>query len=228
MMPGKGRRWLWALVAVVVTALVWGVVIVVAGHPAAGATAGTADLRGYHTVDDLCTATDYTPLTGRGFTVSPSEDGMKNPSASTFRHAALDQMGCDIAFLVPGSKDAKYPVTASLGISAVLHKQSDPGPEFAAAYQSQVTGDFTNDFPQSKVTRVPGLADDAYQVVQPNTEQYPRTDVKLFIRDGWMVYSITFYEERGSDETNATIPSESDALAMLTTIAKSGMAKLKS
>ncbi|MFJ4654052.1 hypothetical protein ACIP5Y_22535 [Nocardia sp. NPDC088792] len=224
--PRKGRRWLWPLVAVVVAALVWGVVIAVAGHRASGATA-RADLRGYHAVDDLCTATDFAPLTGLGFTVSPGEDGAKNPSAATFRHAALDQMGCDIAFIVPGSKDAEYPVTASVGISAALHKQADPGPEFAAAYQSQVTGDFTDDFPQSKVTRVPGLADDAYQVIQPDTEQFPRTDVKLFVRDGWMVYSLTFFEERGSDEINATIPSETDALAMLTTIAKSGMAKLE-
>ncbi|MGW4245439.1 hypothetical protein [Nocardia sp. NPDC004722] len=226
----KDRRWLWTICAVIVTSALWAIGAIATGY-VGKASVNTddpnphADLRGYHTVDDLCTVANLSAVTGMGFSLPSTAYGQRNPTASTTKHPVSDRMICNVVFDVPGLKSTDS-AHATLGIAVILNKQQDPGPEFAAAYQSEYKGDFGPTSPQPKIAKITSTGDDAFQTVYPNPTQTQRTSVQLQIREGWVVTQLTWMEELGGGEPGL-LPSEADANAMLLKVAEATRTKLR-
>ncbi|CAM4465560.1 hypothetical protein NONI108955_31315 [Nocardia ninae] len=145
------------------------------------------DLRGYHYVDNLCAITDTAPYTNSGFVLAPSSStGPKYPLHQTLLHSAVDSMTCTIRLAPPGSRERSKDTT--LKASAAVHKQTDPGPEFTARFETWNKSELTED---DDVTQIDGLGDEAY-VVRKESEHAPNTGVTVAVRDGWTTYEISW------------------------------------
>lgn len=214
----KDRGWLWTVGAVILTAAVWAGVLVAVGRPhhvAAVTPVDTpdpaVDLRGYHTVDDLCAITDRSPITASGFVVAGNAG--KNPEPSILKHPAVDAMSCRILFESPAERPGSL-THVQLDIVARLYRQADPTAEFTAGYQSTTKGEFGRAASERIPARVTGLGDDAYQLVDSDASDRS-SSVELGIRDGWMVYQATWTQSVDAADTAVPFLSGIDAVAVL-------------
>ncbi|MFD8010912.1 hypothetical protein [Streptomyces sp. NPDC058955] len=115
--PPRGRRpWLWALGGAVAASAVWGAGLYAyeRGRPDPG-----VDLGGYQAVDDLC---ERAGLKGMAAVLGERGSAGTGPE---LREPALEQRSCTVNF---GKGDREQ----SVNVTYTLHKQTDPGPEFAA------------------------------------------------------------------------------------------------
>lgn len=224
-----GRRWPWVVGSSILTSAVWvaiTTVVILSGSKTDGPHRDV-DLRGYHVVDDLCSATDVSPLTNAGFTIPAASNGIRNPQWRTVKHASKDSMVCSTVLEPSGKQPAGYS-SANLDTNVTLSKQSDPAPEFAAIYQSKASGDFGPRYPQPVTTKIEGLGDDAFQTVWPNQSQTKSIHVAVWARVGWMVLAINLSVRASGDDLATNIPSESDAITMLRKSAEASLVKLRS
>ncbi|MFC9993665.1 hypothetical protein [Nocardia sp. NPDC127526] len=229
--PPEPRRWLWTVGAVILTAAVWAGVLVAVGRPD-GAIVVTpvdspspvADLRGYHAVADLCANADLLPVTAFGFAVS--NRAAKNPKAFTSNHPVVDTMECRILLEWPTQQPGSLTNT-QLDIVARLHKQVNPAAEFSTAYRSTTEGQFGLAIPQQVPTRVAGMGEDAYQLVQSTTNPDRETSVQLWIRDGWMVYGVTWHQAVDAVDTTVPVLDATNALAMLRKLTEGTLPRLR-
>lgn len=225
----RNRRWLWTLSAVLVTSAVWAVALVAIRNNNDHTTDkphSAVDLRGYHAVDDLCSITDSSPVTSKpGVTLIPGSSYRQNPLSGTSRHAAIDTMRCYMSFNSPSGGSTHQTIT-NIRVIARLYKQSDPTPEFLAAYTSKID-DLGSSFPAIRFTKVSGIGQDAYQAVSSRTGEVQNHEVQLWVRDGWMTYGITWFQEIWSDQPPSLLIPETDVLTMLQSITESTMKKLQ-
>ncbi|MFI1827312.1 hypothetical protein ACH41E_12825 [Streptomyces sp. NPDC020412] len=116
------RAWLWGLGGAVAASALWAGGLY-AYHATADGGPGTGP---YGTVDDLCGKTELKSLTAIYGEVQTRE-----PDTRT--HEALDRASCYAFFQAPSDGEGSGEGTA-LSVSAsavyVLHKKTDPGPEF--------------------------------------------------------------------------------------------------
>lgn len=221
-----GKGWLWALGAVVVTSAVWaGAMFAIGAFDAGKADISTnADLRGYKYIDNLCDITDTAPYTGAGFTLSKTDSsGDTYPKHEGSKHAAIDSMGCDVRFTPSGSTE-KYDY-AAIYTSAQVHKQTNPGPEFTASYETWTQSAYGKD---AKVDKISGLGDEAYVVTGKHKSDDPTADVSLAVRDGWTTYHIAWSQYSSStSKSPGKILSASEVTELLKKTASSTMSKLR-
>ncbi|MET8873759.1 hypothetical protein [Nocardia sp. NPDC004604] len=221
-----GKGWLWALGAIVVTSAVWAVAMFAIGAFDAGKAdiSKDADLRGYKYIENLCDITDTSPYTSAGFTLSKSDSsGETYPKHEGSKHAAVDSMGCDVRFTPSGSSE-KYDY-AAIYTSAQVHKQSNPGPEFTASYETWTQSEYGKD---SKVEKVSGLGDEAYVITGKHKSDDPTADVSVAVRDGWTTYHISWSQYASStSKSSGKILSTAEATELLKKTANSTMSKLR-
>lgn len=227
--PRRSRNhwWLWAVGAALLTSAVWATGAMLIDRTSSTAIdkpQPDADLRGYHTVDDLCMATDVSAFTKAGFSIPAAVYGDRNPMRSTTTHPAVDSMACQMALDLPGK--ASTPTRGYLSVSVALNKQSNPASEFGASYQGRISGDFGPGNPEPHSTQVSGLGDEAFQVVRSSSTS--NTSVELWVRDGWTVYRIGWDSSISSSDTNPPALSDSEALAKLRAVAEASLVKLRS
>ncbi|WP_433684504.1 hypothetical protein [Nocardia sp. CA-119907] len=221
-----GKGWLWALGAIVLTSAVWAVAMFAIGAFDAGKAdiSKDADLRGYKYVANLCDITDTSPYTSTGFTLSKSDSSGKTyPQHDGSQHAAVDSMGCDVRFTPSGSSE-KYDY-AAIYTSAQVHKQSNPGPEFTASYETWTQSEYGKD---SKVDKISGLGDEAYVITGKHKSDDPTADVSLAVRDGWVTYHISWSQYSSStSKSSGKILSAAEATELLKKTANSTLSKLR-
>ncbi|MGW4770973.1 hypothetical protein ACWEO2_23400 [Nocardia sp. NPDC004278] len=221
-----GKGWLWALGAIVLTSAVWAVAMFAIGAFDAGKAdiSKDADLRGYKYIENLCDITDTSPYTSAGFTLSKSDSsGETYPKHDGSKHAAVDSMGCDVRFAPSGSSE-KYDY-AAIYTSAQVHKQSNPGPEFTASYETWTQSEYGKD---SKVEKVSGLGDEAYVITGKHKSDDPTADVSVAVRDGWTTYHISWSQYSSStSRSSGKILSTAEATELLKKTANSTMSKLR-
>ncbi|MEV5832507.1 hypothetical protein [Nocardia sp. NPDC052112] len=224
-----GKGWLWALGAVVVTSAVWAGAMFAIGAFDAGKAdiSKDADLRGYKYIDNLCDITETSPYTSAGFTLSKTDSsGDTYPKHEGSKHAAVDSMGCDVRFTPSGSTE-KYDY-AAIYTSAQVHKQSNPGPEFTASYETWTQSEYGKD---AKVDKISGLGDEAYVITGKHKSDDPTADVSLAVRDGWTTYHISWSQysssSSGSSKSTGKILSASEVTDLLKKTATSTMSKLR-
>ncbi|MEV6137666.1 hypothetical protein AB0L63_16665 [Nocardia sp. NPDC051990] len=220
-----GKGWLWALAAVVATSAVWAGAMFAIGAFDAGKAdiSKDADLRGYKYIDNLCDITDTSLYTSAGFTLSKTDSsGDTYPKHEGSKHAAVDSMGCDIRFTPSATEKYEY---AAIYTSAQVHKQTNPGPEFTASYETWTQTEYGKD---AKVDKVSGLGDEAYVVTGKHRSDDPTADVSLAVRDGWTIYHISWSQYSSStSKSPGKILSASEATEMLKKTASSTMSKLR-
>ncbi|WP_433761073.1 hypothetical protein [Nocardia sp. CA-135398] len=221
-----GKGWLWALGAVVVTSAVWAGAMFAIGAFDAGKAdiSKDADLRGYKYVDNLCDLTDTSPYTSAGFTLSKTDSSGKTyPKHEGSKHAAVDSMGCDVRFTPSGSTE-KYDY-AAIYTSAQVHKQTNPGPEFTASYETWTQNEYGTG---AKVDKISGFGDEAYLITGKHKSDDPTADVSLAMRDGWTTYHISWSQySSSSSKSSGKILSASEVTDLLKKTATSTMSKLR-
>ncbi|WP_433709828.1 hypothetical protein ACQP2U_25605 [Nocardia sp. CA-084685] len=221
-----GKGWLWALGAVVVTSAVWAGAMFAIGAFDAGKAdiSKDADLRGYKYVANLCDLTDTSPYTSAGFTLSKTDSSGKTyPKHEGSKHAAVDSMGCDVRFTPSGSTE-KYDY-AAIYTSAQVHKQTNPGPEFTASYETWTQSEYGKG---AKVDKITGLGDEAYVITGEHKSDDPTADVSLAMRDGWTTYHISWSQySSSSSKSPGKILSASEVTDLLKKTATSTMSKLR-
>ncbi|MEU0505293.1 hypothetical protein [Nocardia sp. NPDC005998] len=221
-----GKGWLWALGAIVLTSAVWAVAMFAIGAFDAGKAdiSKDADLRGYKYIENLCDITDTSPYTSAGFTLSKSDSsGETYPKHDGSKHAAVDSMGCDVRFTPSGSSE-KYDY-AAIYTSAQVHKQSNPGPEFTASYETWTQSEYGKD---SKVEKISGLGDEAYVITGKHKSDDPTADVSVAVRDGWTTYHISWSQYSSStSKSSGKILSTAEVTELLKKTANSTMSKLR-
>ncbi|MEV6339637.1 hypothetical protein AB0M12_33575 [Nocardia vinacea] len=221
-----GKGWLWALGAVVVTSAVWAGAMFAIGAFDAGKAdiSKDADLRGYKYIANLCDITDTSPYTSAGFTLSKTDSsGDTYPKHDGSKHAAVDTMGCDVRFTPSGSSE-KYDY-AAIYTSAQVHKQTNPGPEFTASYETWTQSEYGKD---AKVDKISGLGDEAYVITGKHKSDDPTADVSLAVRDGWATYHISWSQySSSSSKSSGKILSASEVTDLLKKTATSTMSKLR-
>ncbi|WP_157762201.1 hypothetical protein [Nocardia yamanashiensis] len=228
------RRWLLVFGAVLLTSAVWAGAFSTVGKPVG--PAGTkavddpnpvADLRGYHFVDDICTVTDLTPFVAAGFVAESVPSGFyRNPAPAASVHPALDTMRCTIRFRSPGESPARQQSVTNLRVIVKLYKQSDPAPEFKAGYLADRDDQLGSLVPVTVYSRIDGLGDEAYQTVTHKVGSTSNTEMQLWIRHGWAVYGISWFQELVANPGEITLAPDSDLLAMLRKVAESTLPRL--
>ncbi|MFE6862786.1 hypothetical protein [Nocardia sp. NPDC057668] len=228
----KRKTWVWTAGAATATAIVWAVAIFILGRGEGAAITTnpvddphpTADLRGYHAVDDICAVADTSAITKAGFVVS--DNAGNNPDSRTTRHPAVDTMRCRISFAWPAQTSGAGKHNQFDAV-ARLNKQSDPAAEFEAAYQARIQGHFGVGLPEETTLRLTGIGDDAYRVVLSDPQQSKVNRVELAIRDGWMVYTLTWSQGIDVGADGAPLLTTDEAVALLRDSASTTLPKLR-
>ncbi len=214
----KKRGPLWALGGAVVASAVWAGVTFATGGFDGGPE---PELGSYAYTGNLCSYTDYAPIKKAGFSKEESTGEKKNPLASGTEHEALDTMQCNTDLEAENTSSSDYASTW-LSTSALLHRETDPKPEFEALYRAYENQRGTTH--TYKVAPVSGLGDEAYVVTQ--VEKDGKDDgsyVILGIRDGWMTYQLS-WSNYISSSSSVTPPDSKKVTEMLSESAKSTMA----
>ncbi|MCF3964653.1 hypothetical protein, partial [Streptomyces fuscigenes] len=176
--PSRRAALTWGLWGALAASVLWG----------AGLTlyqSRTPDLGGYGPERQLCLDA---PLTSLGKVFGPSEE----PEAASDETEAVDSAVCraDLGTAPPGSPFRSLPATdvgdhggirALVGLSYVLHRSTDPAPEFDALPQPKSPGWALH------LLRVPGLRGRAYLVTDTVGEMPPT----LRVLDGRAEFTLT-------------------------------------
>lgn len=203
--PAGRKGWLWGLGGAVVASAVW-----------AGALFATGgfdgdpepELAGFSYTDDLCASSDFSAFTkGDKYQVEEPEDSdedSKNPQFYGSEQPALATMTCNIDYEPANAGSDDYS-NAWVYTTVLLHKETDPGPEFEAqyrAYEDQKSGSY-----RYTVKEVKGVGDEAYLVTQIDKDDDSSDDSNgeymiLGVRDGWLTYSLTWSEYVSSSSSD--------------------------
>ncbi|MDW4898251.1 hypothetical protein ACIG0A_25940 [Streptomyces californicus] len=154
---GGGRRRsgaVWAVAGALVASAVWASAVFGYGI----GRDGKPDPRGYRVESDSCTAMRLPALTkvlGEQVSEPATElDGIEHP--------ALHRIRCTVAFRTRdtpvGENGTRWSVEFGVSLTAELHKETDPRPEFeASSTLTEIDGSVVE-----RVERVPDLGDQAY------------------------------------------------------------------
>ncbi|MFE7050822.1 hypothetical protein ACFVAM_20925 [Streptomyces californicus] len=154
---GGGRRRsgaVWAVAGALVASAVWASAVFGYGI----GRDGKPDPRGYRVESDSCTAMRLPALTkvlGEQVSEPATElDGIEHP--------ALHRIRCTVAFQTRdtpvGENGTRWSVEFGVSLTAELHKETDPRPEFeASSTLTEIDGSVVE-----RVERVPDLGDQAY------------------------------------------------------------------
>ncbi|MBL1098195.1 hypothetical protein JK363_16250 [Streptomyces sp. 205] len=222
--PAGAKVWLWGLGGALVASAVWaGALLATGGF--GGDDEPKADLAGYTYTDDLCDPTDTKTFEDEGYKADGEDSrSSSNPAHSSSQDPALDSMDCNITFKPDGASSGDYS-ELRFYTSALLHKKTDPQPEFEAnyrAYEDRKSSSYGYD-----VKAVGGLGDEAYVVTQTNeSSSSSGTYVILGIRDGWMTYQST-WSEYVSSSSDAKGKTNDEAIDLLKKSAKATLQKMK-
>lgn len=130
------------------------------------------------------------------------------PSHNGIKDDALDEGLCNISLKKSGSSYSD----AYLYTQLDLHKKTDPGPEFTAAWKNY--GDSHKGY---DVESVPGIGDEAYLVSDDTTSGSTSGSLyaTLAVRDGWVTYTMSYsayYTSYATDTHPPTLAQVSDWL----------------
>ncbi|MDX2919538.1 MULTISPECIES: hypothetical protein [Streptomyces] len=176
------RRWhgaLWGLVGALTASAVWAAAVF--GYGVGGD--GKPDPRGYRVESDSCAAMELEELTGAlGTPASEPATEMDG-----IEHPALHRISCTVNFPVavlrtPGAEeDSGWVTGCHASLTAELHKETDPRPEFeASSTLTEIDGSGVD-----RVERVPDLGDLAYLLVMEDGSMSVR------VMEGGAVVTLT-------------------------------------
>lgn len=194
------RHWTWALTATAATCALWAAGLTVWHH----AQPDGPDLHGYQLAGSPCARGSLAPLVG----TSPTH-GYTNPAV--FSHGpALDRAECS-AGTVWDRTTTDEPQSSTVTVSVELHKKTDPRAEFEDQ-RSLILPSLT---PASRVTRVPGLGDEAYfLVIDPD-------QIELKVLHGGLVLRLSYTVNReGTAQSTALVaisPADGTTISELNT-----------
>jgi hypothetical protein len=215
--PRSGRRgWLWAGAGVVGASLIWVVILIITLVVRGGTGGGGPDLRGYRYTDNLCAAVDTSAIQSAGFT--RSDTGQKHAGT---QHSARDDMTCSDELHRSGTLSYD---NSTLFTEIILHKKTDPGPEFTAA--GETAGSLRAGIDQPDVQKVSGIGDEAYVTVRKSAGDLG-FDVALDVRDGWVTYSGSWYDFGSASSYSNPPVTTSEATDALKKSAAATLAKLR-
>lgn len=185
--PGQGhagggrrrvRRLLWAAAGAVVASAVWAAAVFAYGIGGDR----KPDPRGYRVESDSCAAVELTALAkavGEPAEPSTGLDGIEHP--------ALRRIRCTVDFTVaavraPDGKEASgWSTGYQASVTAELHKETDPRPEFEASNTlTEIDGTGVD-----RVERVPDLGDLAYLLIMEDES------LRVRVVDGGFVVTLT-------------------------------------
>ncbi|MFI1704900.1 hypothetical protein ACWDDN_31705 [Streptomyces griseoruber] len=205
---GAGRAVLWAALGALVASAAWAAgVFLIAG-------ADKADLAGYTAPSNLCNAIDYSSFKEE----YPTNDGA--PTRNRLEDDALDEGLCSISLKKTTSTYADAYLYAQLD----LHKKTDPGPEFTAAWKNY--GDSHTGYDVETVT---GIGDEAYLVSNDTTSGSSSGSLyaTLAVRDGWVTYTMSYSAYYSSYDADTDPPTLDEVSDMLRTDTRTTLADLK-
>ncbi len=144
---------MWAVAGALVASAVWASAVFGYGI----GRDGKPDPRGYRVESDSCTAMRLPALTkvlGEQVSGATELDGIEHP--------ALHRIRCTVAFRTRdtpvGENGTRWSVEFGVSLTAELHKETDPRPEFeASSTLTEIDGSVVE-----RVERVPDLGDQAY------------------------------------------------------------------
>lgn len=207
--PGHGKRH-WALMAVAAVAVL-GVAAALNTSRTDRATAPAPDLQGFHHVDDLCAITDTAPYLSAGLKLTPTAAaGPKYPLHQTQLHPAVDTMECTIRFSTAGALDRA--ADSTVRARAVVHKKSDPGPEFTARFETWTQSPL---LAHDEITAVRGLGEEAYLVRRKDDRDARPHTISLAVRHGWTTYEISWSRLSSLPATSTAKPPTAEAAIAL-------------
>ncbi|MGW0876492.1 hypothetical protein ACWD3Z_39345 [Streptomyces sp. NPDC002740] len=182
---GAGKAVLWAAVGAVLASAAWAAGVFLIGAEA------DPDLRGYAAPSNLCNSTDYSSFKEE----YPDDDG--TPTHNSLKDDALDEGLCSISLKKTTSSYADAYLYSQLD----LHKKTDPGPEFTAAWENYADSHSGYD-----VESVTGIGDEAYLVSNDTTSGSSSGSLyaTLAVRDGWVTYTMSYsaYYSSYDDDTD--------------------------
>jgi hypothetical protein len=217
--PEPGRHRWWTALGVATCVALLGATGVTVATSDGDQDSGVPDLRGYHAVDNLCAITDTVPYTHAGFALAPTRPARpKYPLRELLLHRAVDSMRCTIQLIPTGSADL-----TTLTANAKVHKQTDPGPEFAARFEAWTQSELTK---EDNVTPIIGLGDEAY-LVRRNTEVSDISGVTLGVRDGWTTYEISWLHRASGESSTVRMPTIPEVVDLLKHTATTTLALLR-
>ncbi|MFF4354843.1 hypothetical protein [Streptomyces sp. NPDC001530] len=156
----RRRPWLWALGGASAASALWAAVVLLLGLGNQG-----ADLRGYRLDHESCKSARLASLQ-KALALKSVPDATDD---DVLKHPALDQVHCSLAFLrnaenKPGGRSGgHWTVNTTVGVSAALHKRTDPRGEFDA--DRRVTGSGVV-VAADDVRPVPDLGDEAFVIAE--------------------------------------------------------------
>ncbi|MEU3057838.1 hypothetical protein [Streptomyces griseus] len=198
--PAAGRRRgqgvLWGVGGALVASVVWATAVFAYGIGGDR----KPDLHGYRVESDSCAAVELTALAE---VVGATEPEPATTELDGIEHPALHRIRCTV-ILTPsdaaaqgGEDEAKWTTTYQASVTAELHKETDPRPEFeASSTLTEVDG-----VAVAQVERVPDLGDLAHLLIMDDNV------MQLKVVEGGAVVTLTltawtsFDADDGEEET---------------------------
>ncbi|UGT39671.1 hypothetical protein LTV02_26905 [Nocardia yamanashiensis] len=145
----------------------------------------------------------------------PALSATATAAASEFR--TVDDL-CAVADLsaVTAAGFSERPGKSSLTPRSATSKHAAVA-EFRAAHQAKVDESLGTPVAKSEITTIPGLGDDAYQIITPGAEASPYA--QLWVRVGSMVYSTTWSQYVSKDQSEVTLLPGSEVVELLRKVA---------
>ncbi|MFD4798873.1 hypothetical protein [Streptomyces anulatus] len=173
----RGKALLWGAVGAVVASAVWATAVFAYGIGGDR----KPDPRGYRVESDTCAAMELNALAKA--VGEPSAE--PSTELDGIEHPALHRIRCTVGFTVApapdGEEDSGWSTGYQASLTAELHKETDPRPEFeASSTLTEIDGTGVD-----RVERVPGLGDLAYLVIMEDESMSVR------VVDGGAVVTLT-------------------------------------
>ncbi|WP_103530234.1 hypothetical protein [Streptomyces sp. SM11] len=207
---GGPRRWqgvLWAVVGALVASAVWATAVFAYGIGGDR----KPDPRGYRVESDSCAAIELKALAQ---VVGAAEPEPAATELDGIEHPALHRIRCTVALVPPdagarGGRDgAGWTTGYQASVTAELHKETDPRPEFeASSTLTEIDG-----MGVTRVERVPDLGDLAHLLVMDDNV------MQLKVVEGGAVVTLTLtawmnYDADGGEEEMPDVPPDPELLA---------------
>ncbi|MFE6823324.1 hypothetical protein [Streptomyces sp. NPDC057690] len=182
---GAGKAVLWGVVGAVLASAAWAAGVFLIGAE------DEPELSGYSAPSNLCNSTDYSSFK------EEYPDNDTSPTHNTLKDDALDEGLCSISL----KKSTSSYADAYLYSQLDLHKKTDPGPEFTAAWKNYADSHTGYD-----VEAITGIGDEAYLVSNDTTSGSSSGSLyaTLAVRDGWVTYTMSYsaYYSSYDDDTD--------------------------
>ncbi|MDQ0579194.1 hypothetical protein [Streptomyces rishiriensis] len=205
---GAGKAVLWAAAGAVLASAAWAAGLFLVGAEA------DPDLRGYVAPSNLCNSTDYSSFK------EEYPDNDSSPTHNSLKDDALDEGLCSISL----KKDTSSYADAYLYSQLDLHKETDPGPEFTAAWKNYADSHTGYD-----VDTVTGIGDEAYLVSNDTTSGSSSGSLyaTLAVRDGWVTYTMSYSAYYSSYDDDTDPPSLEEVTGYLKTDTRTTLEDLR-